>query len=102
MIARHTPFRTGLALVLALPLMLPGLAGAQQSQGPDDPDRPPLLSSPPPGGTAVRRPAPGTPEDGIHLQTDPVEDFLTQYPPEVVPPSATRRPFTPEGSSAVK
>lgn len=92
--------RRGLALVVALPLLAPALATAQQAQGPDDPDRPPLLSSPPPGGLKIRPIVP--PEDGVPIQTDPVQDFFTQYPPEVVPPTATQRPFTNEGSSAVK
>ncbi|MCF4167180.1 hypothetical protein L2U69_16145 [Zavarzinia compransoris] len=100
MIARRFLAKRGLALVVALPLLTPAMVGAQQAQGPDDPDRPPLLSAPPPGGITITRPA--APEDGVPIQTDPVQDFFTQYPPEVVPPSATQRPFTNEGSSAVK
>ncbi|PWR19133.1 hypothetical protein [Zavarzinia compransoris] len=95
----------GAALGLAVAL-IPAVSPAQTAA---EDDRPPLLSAPPPpapaptGAAAAARRTPlppGTAQPGSN------DDFLSQalsdYPPEVVPPSATRRPVTVEGSSAVK
>lgn len=92
----------GLGLCLAL---VPLAARAQTAED----DRPPLLSAPPPpappptGAAAEARRQPLPPGTEMPASND---DFFSQalsdYPPEVVPPSATRRPLTNEGSSAVK
>ncbi|WP_147385673.1 hypothetical protein [Oleomonas cavernae] len=103
-------YRLAAAVCAALSLSLGSFASIAlaQTTSPED-DRPPLLSAPPPpeeaptGAAAAARRTPGAagqPEPGT--QTDFFTDAFTQYPPEVVPPGATQRPVTTEGSSAIK
>lgn len=92
-------FAAAVCAVLSLSF---GPVALAQSVLPDD-DRPPLLSAPPPPGeapTGDAATARRTPGAGI----DPAAstDFFTDYPPEVVPPKATRHPVTTESSSAIK
>lgn len=101
MIALRPPALAGLALVLGLPLFA-SAALAQQVQGPDDPNRPPLLSAPAKPAPAATGDAAKRPAAQGQDQQVPTTSFFDDYPPEVVPPSSTRRDVTIEGSSAVK